>query len=180
MINLTPKEERKKIKADFYLRLLIVFLFSVSLSFLVFDIAMVPSYYGAKVFKDAIDQKLLEQKNTPVPALDIETQTIIQNINSRVKLIKDKAQNNFLVSDRVINQILLKKMPDIKITSIVYFSDNELSKKIQITGSAPSRERLLLFRIALEENTLFKSVDLPISNFIKGSNIIFSLTLVPA
>ncbi len=180
MINLTPKEERKKIKGDFYLRLLIVFLFSVSISIVIFDVAMIPAYFAAKISKDAVEKKLIDQKNTPVPALDIETQTIIQNINSRIKIVKDVEQNKFLVSERVINQILLKKMTDIKISSIVYNSDSGSIKKIQITGSAPSRERLLLFRRALEENTLFKSVDLPISNFIKGSDIIFSLTLSPA
>lgn len=180
MINLTPKEERKKIKADFYLRLLIVFLFSVSMSVLIFDITMIPSYFSAQISREAVEQKLFEQKNIPVPALDIETQTIIQKINTRVKLIKEAEEKKFLVSERVINQILLKKMPDVKINSITYTTDSQSIQKILITGTAPSRERLLLFRRALEENTFFKSVDLPISNFIKGSNIIFSLTLSPS
>ena len=41
-------------------------------------------------------------------------------------------------------------------------------------------ERLLLFRKALEDNTAFKKVDLPISNFVKGSNIQFDINLIPS
>jgi hypothetical protein len=72
-------------------------------------------------------------------------------------------------------------MPDIKITQILY--DNTVAKgdkKVNIQGTAPSRERLLIFRQALEGNPAFKKVDLPISNFVKGSNIQFSLSLTPA
>lgn len=180
MINLTPKEERKKIKADFYLRLVVVFIFSVSLSIIVFDVAMIPSYFASLLAQNAIEGKLAQQKSTPVPALDIETQTTIQNINSRVKLVQEAEQAKFLVSDKVVNQILLNKMPDIKINSIFYSIDSQSIKRVQITGVAPSRDRLLLFRRALEENSFFKNVDLPISNFVKGSNINFSLTLAPS
>jgi len=50
---------------------------------------------------------------------------------------------------------------------------------VSIEGIAPSREILLAFRRLLENDPLFKSVDLPISNFIKGSNIRFNLNLIP-
>ena len=68
----------------------------------------------------------------------------------------------------------------IKISQIS-FKDTGLDvKEVNISGTAPSRERLSLFRRALEGDPLFKKVDLPISNFIKGSNIRFSLSLTPS
>jgi len=79
----------------------------------------------------------------------------------------------------VINAILLKKRSDIKITQISYQNDTR-GRKIGVTGTAPSREVLLFFRLALESSPAFKSVDLPISNFVKGSNIQFYLNLIPS
>ena len=74
-------------------------------------------------------------------------------------------------------------MPAIKITDIAYESrsPDELAqaRKVSIEGTAPSRSALLSFRRALEDDANFQSVDLPISNFIKGSNIQFYLSLVP-
>jgi len=88
--------------------------------------------------------------------------------------------DKFVVSTKVINGIILKKMPDIKITSISY-EDNEAKGKIlSVRGSAPSRDRLLLFRLALEKDINFQKIDLPISNFIKGTDIQFNLTLIPS
>lgn len=180
MINLTPKEEKKKINADFYLRLLIVFFISVALSVWVWVIAMVPSYFAISLNEKSIENKLKNQKNTPVPALDIETTTLIKGINSKVSLIEESETNKFVVSERVINQILLKKTPEIKINQISYSEDPSGKRQINISGLAPSRDKLLLFRRGLEENTFFKTVDLPISNFVKGSNISFFISLTPS
>ena len=80
----------------------------------------------------------------------------------------------------MIGAILLKKRSDIKITQILYQNDGTNGKKITLTGIASSREVLLLFRQALEDSSSFKDVVLPISNFVKGSNIDFSLSLTPS
>ena len=76
--------------------------------------------------------------------------------------------------------IILKKMSNIKITDISYENDPLKGRKVSIEGNAPSREILLLFRRALEDDVLFKQVDLPISNFVKGSDIKFYLNLIPS
>jgi len=73
--------------------------------------------------------------------------------------------------------VISKKMTDIKINQILY-KNEPAGKSIGVRGIAPNRERLLLFRRALEEDPLFKKVDLPISNFTKGLNIQFYLSLI--
>ncbi len=71
-------------------------------------------------------------------------------------------------------------MSDIKITKISYQADKAKGGTVSIAGTAPSRDRLLLFKKALDDDNNFTKVDLPISNFVKGSDIQFNLTLVPA
>jgi|SRR3989344_4831135 len=180
MINLIPNEEKKKKVKDFYFRLSIVFFVALGFSMVVACVAILPSYFLSSAKKNLINTKLETQKKEPVTLLDQETLATVSNLKSKLKLIEDSKQNEYLISEDVISKIVLKKMPDIKITEIVYSNTPAKGKMITVNGTAPSRERLLLFRQALEDDSAFKKVDLPISNFIKGSNIRFSLNLIPA
>lgn len=179
MINLLPKEEKKKLVKDFYLRLTTVSFVAISCAILVLDILMIPSYIISLTEKNAIGQKLEIQKNTPAPLNEEGNSKIISELNNKIILIDEIRKDKFFISEKIINEIVIDKMPDIKLLSIVY-SSNDLAKRVTINGIAPSRERLLFFRRALEDNTSFKKVDLPISNFIKGSNIQFTMDLIPS
>jgi hypothetical protein len=111
---------------------------------------------------------------------DQQTLETIKGLNKKLALIENAENIKFDISSKVINPILLTKTPDIKITNISYQNDSLKGKKISVEGIAPSREVLLLFRQALEDGMDFKQVDLPISNFVKGSNIKFYLSLIPS
>ena len=170
----------------FYRRLAIVFLFVIGLSFFVASVTILPAYFVSSIKKNLAYAKLENQKKEPVPLLDQETLTDIKNLREKLSLIENAEQVKFNVSTKVINEIILHKTPNIKITEIVYnsplFSDknHQTDSKIIVSGVAPSREVLLSFRLALEGDVLFKKVDLPISNFVEGSNIPFYLNLTPA
>ncbi len=188
MINLIPKEEKKKLVKNLYYRLVILFLFVISMSSLVIAVSMLPAYFLASTRNSIVNKKLELQKNEPVPLPDQETLKVIKDVNSKINLVNSAETNKFSVSERVINSIILKKLPGIQITDISYLNstpdgmgaDVLQARKISIQGNAPSRELLLMFRQALEDTSNFKQVDLPISNFVKGSNIQFYLSLIPA
>ncbi|MSU44870.1 hypothetical protein EXS45_01685 [Candidatus Nomurabacteria bacterium] len=188
MINLIPNKEKKEMVRGFYYRLIVLFLLMISVSFLILFFSILPSYLLSIAKNNIVNTKLKLQKNEPVPLPDQQTLTIIKDLDDKINLIESAASNKFIISQKVINAIVLRKLPDIKITDISYEANSSKTKgkkisiqgkKISIQGNAPSREVLLLFRLALESDTLFKQVDLPISNFIKGSNIQFSLSLTP-
>jgi len=182
MINLIPNQEKKKKVRDFYFRLTTVTLFVLSLVALVALSAMLPAYFLSSVKQNLAEAKLGSQNTEPVPLLDLKTQTVIDGLNSRLNLIEKSEKGRYLVSVKIMSEIMLKKTPDIKITQILYETDAKslpVGKKVTVRGIARSREELLLFRRALEDNIAFTKVDLPISNFVKGSNIEFSLTLIP-
>jgi hypothetical protein len=178
MINLIPKEEQKIIAREFYLRLVVVFFALLSVVLFIALIALAPSYL-LTLNKERIAVGRLEiQKSETMPQLDKDTVSLIKEIDSKMKLVENSEKNRFLVSESVINQIVADKMLDIKITRISFEEDAVLGeRKVSVYGVAPSRERLLLFRRALEENSSFSTVNLPVSNFIKGSNIEFYLSL---
>ncbi len=185
MINLIPKEEKVKMIRGFYYRLAVVFLLAFSFPILIGVGVMTPSYFLIYVKQDLVDKKLEKQKTEPVPLPDQETLAVIKDVNNKLSIVERARKNDFIFSQKVIAAILVEKIPNVKITGISYEinSQNEESlesRKISIEGTAPSREVLLLFRQALEDSSAFKSVDLPISNFVKGSNIQFYLNLIPA
>lgn len=180
MINLIPNEEKKNKVKDFYFRLSVVFLIILGFSMIIASIMILPSYFLSSVKKNLVNTRLEMQKNEPVPVLDQKTLVDVSDLENKLKLIENTKQNKYTISQWIINEILFKKMNDIKITEIIYDNTFSKGKIISVNGTAPNRERLLLFRQALEDDIAFKEVNLPISNFIKGSNIKFSLSLIPS
>lgn len=180
MINLIPNEEKKKKVKDFYFRLVVVVF--IILSFCIFAAAasLLPAYFLSLVNKNVISAKLETQKREIVPLIDQGSVQVMEDLSNKLELINNTEKNKYLISQKVINEIILQKMPDIQINQIAYDNSPPLGKKVNIRGIAPSRERLLLFRRALEDDINFKKVDLPISNFVKGSNIEFYLNLIPS
>lgn len=180
MINLIPNEEKKRKVKDFYFRLSVVLFTILGFSFVVAALSIMPSYFLTTVKINFISQALQMQENQPVTLPDQQTNTEIADLQNKLRLFEKNRTNTYLVSKQVIDEILSKKMSDIKIMQIGFNDSPDKGKIINITGIAGSRERLLLFRQALSADPVFKKVDLPVSNFVKGSNITFSITLIPA
>ncbi|OGI79117.1 hypothetical protein A3F19_02875 [Candidatus Nomurabacteria bacterium RIFCSPHIGHO2_12_FULL_37_29] len=180
MINLIPKEEKKKKVKVFYYKLVFLFLVMVNLITFFSLVAILPSYFSSSVRHNIVNAKRENQKNKPEPLTDQQTLAVIKDLNKKLNLMEHVVDNKFIISEKIINAIILKKMSNIKITDISYENDPLKGRKVSIEGNAPSREILLLFRRALEDDVLFKQVDLPISNFVKGSDIKFYLNLIPS
>lgn len=180
MINLIPIEKKKKILTDFYSRLIVVLFISLGISVFIASTVILPSYFISSVKKNIINQKLELQKQEQIPKLDEKTLLTLNSLNTKLNLVEKSIDNKYLVSQKIITEVVSRKIPGISITHIFYENSSTNGRRISITGTAVSREKLLLFRQGLEDYSVFKSVDLPISNFVKGSNIKFNLNLVPA
>ena len=179
MINLIPNEEKKKMSEDFYFRLVTIFFVMLSFSVLIASILILPSYFFSSIEGNVVNTKLKLQENESIPILDQNTLMVVKDLENKLSLVENDRKNKFIFSTKVINEIILKKIPNIKITEIFYQNDPQTGKKINVSGKASSREILLSFRRALEDDPAFSKVDLPISNFVKGSDIKFYLSLIP-
>ena len=179
MINLIPKEEKKKMLVDFYCRFAVLLLLMASFSVFIASVAILPAYFFSSVKNSIANTKLNIQKEEHQPTSDEQSLSEVKDINNKLAVVENAKKNKFLVSEKVISAILLEKTPDIKITQIVYTNNTGADKNVTILGAATSRETLLSFQQSLEDSSAFKNVNLPISNFIKGSNIQFNLSLTP-
>lgn len=179
MINLIPNEEKKKMAHSFYYRFLLLLLIMSGVVFSFAILAMIPSYILSEAKEKFVLEKLEMQQAEPVPVLDQETSTAIEDLDKKLTTVESLQKDRFVVSEKVIDAILASKIAEVKITDISY-ENITTGKRIGISGVASSREDLLLFRKSLEANPMFKSIDLPITNFVKGSNIQFFLNLIPS
>ncbi len=180
MINLIPNHEKKKKVKDFYFRLLVVFLAMFSLCATAGIVSLLPTYFLSHVEKNLAQTELAAQKNEPATALDQDLSAVVTDLNKKFTIVEQAEKNRYFVSEKVVREVILRKMPDIKLHHIFFERDASTGPLVKVSGTAPSRERLLLFRQRLEDGSAWKTVDLPISNFVKGADILFNLTLVPS
>ena len=179
MINLIPNEEKKKMSKDFYFRLVTLIFIMFSISLLIASILIVPSYFLSSVDKTSIDTKVQLQENEAVSLSEQDTMATINDLKSKLGSVENFKKNQYLFSQKIINEVVLKKISSLRITEIHYQNDPKTGRKISISGIALNRDVLLSFKRALEDDVAFSKVDLPISNFVKGSNIKFYLNLIP-
>lgn len=180
MINLIPNEEKKKIRKDFYMRVVIVSFFVLGLSILVSNIMLIPALFYASLEKDIANTNLGLNQSELNLNLDDNKKDLISVIENKISTIKKSQASKFLVSERIIMPVLNKKNEGIKINSIDLSFDNNGDRKINLKGKASSREKLLSFKKSFSQDINFKNVDLPISNFVKSTDIEFNLILIPS
>src|SRR5574343_1050435 len=170
MINLLPSKEKIVLRQEYKMRLLIVVFFAISILSIIFSIFLAPSYKYS-VLKEGIAKKNLELFNSENPDIDVEKlNNEIVKTNEKLSFILSKKSNVF-VSESVLEKILLLRTTGISFSQISF--DSNSKSVINIFGKAQNRSALKNFKEALGRESAFAVVDLPISNFIKPSDIDF-------
>ena len=178
MINLIPLEKKKKLIRTFFIRFLTAIVFAIAFGGLVATINISPAYFSANIKLSVAEEDFTAQEKDVLSPAEAEASAKLSGLDKQSEIIANHS-DDFLVSERVIDEILSKKTRDIKINKITYVGEPSGDKEVYIKGKADSRESLLDFKITLERDPSWKEVDLPVSNFVSGSDISFSLTLIP-
>jgi len=151
MINLIPSKEKKKMNQEFYYRFVVLFLLMISTAVFIGLVALLPSYFISLSKKSSINKELETQKGTATFETNQKILETIETINRKLDIVENKKNDAFIVSEQAIKNVLVKKIAGIKITRIGYEDNTVKGKKVSISGTAPSREVLLSFRQALEQ-----------------------------
>ena len=172
---LLPDKETKSLKKEYRTRLFIVMSFFVSFGILAGLVSLVPSYvFSYSREKEAIKslQALKDSRK------ERGTDVVIKDLTEAQQLIDtlDKNQDGVAFT-KVIAEIILRKNPQVSLTSFQISQKEEPSLAITVQGKALTRDSLLLFKKSLEQNPLIDSkIDLPPSDIAKKENISFALT----
>lgn len=174
MINLLPQEQKKALQRYATIRFIVVILLFVCFLTIVATLFLVPVY----VFIDSkakLAQTQLAQITTTEGFKNDETLSeIIGDINKRLNVIGlDK--KDVVISDVIIMPLLQAKPATLTLTEIFVAKNEEGIFAVQIGGIAPNRESLQGFVASLEKVSTFINVTLPISNYVKGTDIAYTI-----
>ena len=177
MLNILPTEEKKKILVEYRLRLGVVSVFA--LGALVFSslVLLAPSYMLAVVKYNGISEELsaleLKQSNA---GQEKEVGAQIRDENKKIDLFLKGDTSGRLSPPQTILNIIGIKGDAIKIQGFIYDA-SALQERLVVTGVAADREGLARFVETLKKDPTFTKVELPISSYVKSSNIDFSVVV---
>lgn len=172
MINILPESGRGIVKREYRIRLVAVFLFLLALLSLVTAVMLLPSYLFATVESEqaSLEEARLLAAKVPGAKTDAE---VITAVNQQIAGLEA-----FMMAPRpseALLEVLQSAGSGIELVRVSYEGG---AGSISLSGKATSRDMLLQFSKALQKLPIVASVDLPVSDLAKNTNVSFSMTLV--
>ena len=175
MLNILSTTEKKKILNEYRLHLAIVSLFGLALLVLSSLVLLVPSYILAVTKHSSAENQLAKLEEVyGKGGQEKEITAQISDVNNKVKLLLGAEVGTRLLPSEEIGNILDIKVPAIKIAGLTYEIIGA-QERITLTGTAADRDSLSSFFENLKKDPTFTSVSLPISSYVKSTNIDFSI-----
>jgi len=180
MINLIPENYKKFLETDYKFRrlaLIFWFIFLVSLISLVFYL---PAHILTKVKANEI---VLQEAQLGLGVSNEASVPTSKNLSeaitalSRANKLTDEINAKMAFSDAFETLKILESKPTaIRIYEILYSNLPEKAALLNIRGVAGTREGLTMFGRFLGTVERLEKIDIPISNFVKDTNLEFSVT----
>ena len=106
--------------ADLYFRLASLFFIMLSFVLVIASVALLPSYLLSLSKNKIVKDRLETQKAIPLPLFNQEALDVAKDLNYKVQLIEKTGKNKFAVSEKAIQAVISKKIPNVKISHISY------------------------------------------------------------
>ncbi|MBP7804651.1 MAG: hypothetical protein KA052_00305 [Candidatus Pacebacteria bacterium] len=177
MSNLLPQTEKKKILGMYRKRFLALVFFSAAFILLSGAVLLFPAYIVLKDTASSLTEKRDQLKKDETAALQGALAKTISDINSRLAIFPDVVTASPIIAT-FVRPVLETKTAAINITNMGYATGEGGAITVQISGIAGNRSSLLSFADALKATKGFKNVTVPISSFIKDSNVTFTIGAV--
>ena len=176
MINLLPNEEKNGIRRERALRAAGLSLFSLFFASLAWLLFLAPSFLASNAKYDILNAQMEEIKRSKVFEVSRDISFSVGDINKKLRSFSPVA-SDFSPADDLVRPVSEAAGEKIKITAISYVKSKS-SDEADIEGVALDRESLLDYLNELRTLPGFKSVDLPVSGFVKSKNIDFSAKII--
>ena len=169
MINLLPPQYKAELKEEENWKLTVI----LSILFLIFLVCSALILFSIKI---SISSQLEVQKVLLLQEEKKFKESQIQNLEEKIAISNQTLLklNSFYQSQNNLTEIL-EKISE-AIPSSTYLTTLNLNlDKISLSGYSPTREILLEFKKNLEKEKLFEEIYFPPSNWVKPSDIEFSV-----
>jgi Tfp pilus assembly protein PilN len=176
MINLLPENQKNNIDREYTFRRLAVWLSGVLLLVAITLILMIPAYILSVNKNSAAKLNETQANTTSTTTAEIAFKKQLDDAKVLVRILRPADAQPLLLTH--VMPILLKdKTGENSITDISYTNNGSGNATISIKGIAKTRESLSHFTDALAHEPGIVKVDVPVSNFAKESNIVFSFVV---
>lgn len=173
-LNLLPPEDLQRLGHEKLARFLVLILGLHTAALFAGGILMLPTYFFLTFQeKDTLIQIDLAQKSIQAERVK-ETEDAIKAINAKLQSLDAANSQRSLLSSHIA-AVGRHVNPGISLDRLTFAREN---RKIEITGKAPTREEFLVFLDRLRNDPYFASVESPVNNLLKDTNVAFILTLL--
>ena len=174
-LNLLPPKEKEKLELDDLNQLIFFLAIRIAIFLLIFILLLISTYYCLSILLKE-QKRLIEINENDIRIQQlVKMEERIKNVNQQLTKINLK-QNELVIWTSVLEE-LAKIIPSgVYLTN---FSYRLFDNKINLSGWAENRDKLINLKNSLEESVFFVNLDSPLSNLIKQTDINFSFTLEP-
>lgn len=175
MLNLLPKDQKKKIIREYRTRFLIVAFSLLLAGEVIFLILLIPPYLTAKSRLYS-----LNSQSASIKAQNITTET--DQLGAEVQKTSNYLDTFVSTTTpigvaKAIKNIVDMRGSSVRISGLTYGVQNS-NQQIVVRGTADTRQALLDFVNKLKAQPGVISADLPVSDFAQSKNIDFSVTFL--
>lgn len=173
MANLVPQLAKKKIAQEYWVRVVTAWFLLATITLLICSVFLFPVY----IFTST--QVAVHAESAAAAAESVAdyeaVATALERANKEAQLVIEDSRKT-----RAYDYIALFAALEgqgVTLTSLTFSKQGDVAEPIELEGVADDRESLAAFRDRLLAAEAIESVDLPISNLAKESNITFDMTI---
>jgi Tfp pilus assembly protein PilN len=174
MFTFLPYEEKQIVAREYRKKLLLIYVALVMFAGIAWIASLVPSYILVSLNRD----EAIAQKQSPISDIGADAVSLTEK---ELAIAQEKLfVLTPLVSRQPISFVLTKlfsRIPHGVTISSITMNRSVTKGMVVVSGIATTREVLVSFAKALEGEAFFKKVELPVSNFTKGKDVPFSISL---
>ncbi|MCH7529596.1 hypothetical protein IIB50_00545 [Patescibacteria group bacterium] len=175
MRNLLPIKDKKHIRLEYLIRLLSIAMFFVFFTALLSSIFLLPSFFISQTKEIAIRDQA-EVSKRALALREQNTSDILLNESKEKLNLLSSGVSRPLIQNAI--RTIIDDLPSGVVLYIISYSEiPDEHGRISLIGVADRRSVLLSFKKFLEQEALFSSVTLPVSNLAQDSDINFSIQL---
>ncbi len=176
MYKLLPEKAINKIKKEYSLRRIFVFMFLLSILFIISIVSTLPSFIFASEKKNAALftlSSLNERPSSDNTDLEVWVEQVVVKLSAITP--SDAVDQPYTY----FQKILAKKSLGVTLNGFVWTKQNNGTRSIKVNGTAKTRQDLLSFQSSLNDSGDWVQADLPVSSIARELDIPFEMTLTP-
>ena len=175
-MNLLPADIKTSIKREYRLRFIALLSVFIFFSTVVGLISSLPSVASVVVEYMPVRAESRAGTDVPVNADDKKLLADFQSFKEILGILDPEKAPPSIFFSELIRLVIADAPEQVKLKSLSFSLKGDLEKLLVFSGTADDRESLVEFSRRLENESVFSSVDLPISNLNKSRDIDFSMT----